>query len=149
MKTKTGKIKLWKCPNCGRQFERKGQAHSCKPYDLRLHFKGKPEGKLLYEKLKKEVRSRIGPFKIESLECCIHFASTFTFAAVIILRDKIRVEFCLGRKLKSKRIGRVVPLSSTRFLFYIDIYTENEIDEQLIKWIEEASIKRREMTRVV
>lgn len=138
MKTKTETIKLWKCPKCGRQFERRGQSHSCKSFPVEQHFKGKPGGKLLYEKFKRVVRSQLGSFKIESLECCIHFVSTFTFAAVKIFKDKINVDFSLSRKIKSKRIAQYLQISANRYLHYIDIHTEDEIDEELIEWIEEA-----------
>ncbi|MBX9781719.1 MAG: hypothetical protein K2X48_00360 [Chitinophagaceae bacterium] len=131
-------IKLWTCPTCGRQFERKGQSHSCKPYELKLHFEGKPKEKLLYQKLKDAIKKQIGPFKAESLECCIHFVSTFTFAAVKIMKDKIRVDFSLGRKIKSKKIVKEMQLSVNRFLYCVDIHDEHEIDRELLEFLQEA-----------
>lgn len=144
MKIKSEIVKLWKCPKCGRQFERQGQSHSCKSYPVELHFKGKPGGKLLYEKFKRAVRSQLGSFKTESLECCIHFVSTFTFAAVKILKDKIQVDFALSRKLKSKRFDRFLQISANRYLYYFDICTEDEIDDELLEWIKEAHDKKGE-----
>jgi hypothetical protein len=142
---KTGtKIKLWSCPQCGRQFERKSQPHSCRPYLLAGHFKGKAAGRLLYEKLKKAVKNEMGSFKIESLACCIHFVSTFTFAAVKIFKDMIRVDFSLSRKIKSKRIGQFLQMSAHRYLYVVDIFNEDDIDEELLKWIREAYDKKRE-----
>ena len=149
MKTKTKQIKLWTCPECGRQFERTGQAHSCKPFPLEQHFKGKPSGKLLFEKLKQAIKKQTGPFKIESLECCIHFVSTFTFAAVKIFKEKIRVDFSLSRKLNSQRINQFVQMSAHRYLYAIDILTENEIDDELMKWIEEALEKKHSKAEAV
>jgi len=143
------KIKLWSCPQCGRQFERQGQSHSCRPFPLAQHFEGKPEGRLLYEKFKRAVKKQIGPFKIESLECCIHFVSTFTFAAVKILKDKIQVDFSLSRKINSKRISQCIQLSVNRFLYYMNISTEDEIDLTLMKWIEEALEKKSKKTEIV
>jgi hypothetical protein len=131
-------IKLWKCPKCGRQFERKGQAHSCRHFPIEQHFEGKREGKLLYEKFKRAITKQVGSFKTESLECCIHFVSTFTFAAVKILKDKIRVDFTLTHKLKSNRIKQFLQISANRYLYQVDISTEDEIDEKLVNWIQEA-----------
>jgi hypothetical protein len=148
MKAKA-EIKLWACPKCGRQFERQGQSHSCKAYPLELHFKGKPEGKLLYEKFKRAVRSQLGSFKIESLECCIHFVSTFTFAAVKIFKDKIQVDFALSRKLKSKRFDRFLQMSANRYLYYFDISDADEIDDELLEWIQEARDKKSEEAKAV
>ena len=133
---------LWTCPNCGRQFERQRQAHSCRPFALEQHFKGKEAGKLLYEALKNALEKQIGSFKIESLECCIHFVSTSTFAAVKIFKNKIRVDFALSRSVESERFHQSVQMSAYRFLYYIDVMKEAEIDKELIEWIQEAYDKK-------
>jgi hypothetical protein len=144
VKTETEIIKLWMCPKCGRKFQRHGQSHSCKPFPIELHFKRKPGGKLLYEKLKTEIRRKVGSFKIESLECCIHFVSTFTFAAVKIFKDKIQVDFALSRKLKSKRFSRFIQISANRYLYYFDISTISGIDDELLELIWEAHDRKAE-----
>lgn len=131
-------MKLWSCPKCGRQFERTGQTHSCNYFPLEQHFAGKPTGKLLYEAFKKEIKNKLGSFKIESLHCCIHFVSTFTFAAVKIYKDKIRIDFSLSRKLTNKRIIEVIQMSAHRYLFVMDVYNETEIDKELTDLINEA-----------
>jgi len=137
------KKKLWTCPECGRKFEREGQPHSCKIIPFDKHFEGKPYGKELYEKLKDALIQKIGFFKLESLECCIHFFSTFTFAAVKIYKEKIRLDFTLSRKLESERIIQSVKMSPNRYLHYIEITNENEIDEELMKWLTEAYNKTK------
>ncbi len=85
---------------------------------------------------------QVGSFKIESLECCIHLVSTFTFAAVKIFKDKIRVDFSLSRKLKNKRITDTVQMSAHRYLYVVDIMNEDEIEEELMTWIREAHDKK-------
>lgn len=134
--------KLWKCPTCGRQFERHNQSHSCKVYPLELHFLRKDTGRALYERLCKEMHKKVGRFKIESLECCIHFVSTFTFAAVKIFKDKIRIDISLSYPIKNLRIKQAVKVSSNRFLYFIDIKSEAEINDELINWIKEARDKK-------
>jgi Domain of unknown function (DUF5655) len=145
----TNKRELWRCPKCKRQFERHGQPHSCKPFPLEQHFVGKDSSKVLYEKFKQSVRKQVGSFKIESLECCIHFVSTFTFAAVKPYKSKIQVEFDLGHNIKSKRIDKSVRMSTNQYLYYVNIFNEEEIDEELMEWIQEASSKRVEKTVAV
>lgn len=137
-------LKLWECPKCGRQFERKGQTHSCKYFPIEQHFIGKEKGKKLYERLKMVLREHLGDFKVESLECCIHFVSTFTFAAVKIVKDKIRVDFSLNHKLENKRIKKSIQMSAHRYLYCIDVINENEINQELMKWIQEAHNKKLE-----
>lgn len=138
MKTKNEPIKPWKCSRCGRQFERRGQTHSCKSFPLKQHFIGKDTGKALYEKFRKAVSKQVGSFKIESLECCIHFVSTSTFAAVKIFKDKIQLDFSLSRQVKSKRMDGFVQMSAHRYLYYINLHREDEIDEELLNWVQEA-----------
>jgi L-cysteine desulfidase len=135
---------LWTCPKCKRQFERKGQLHSCRPFAIEQHFAGRNDEKELYEQLKRAVKKSVGNFKIESLECCIHFVSSITFAAVKIMKGKIRIDFALHHRIKNKRIVRELKMSARRWLYVIDIYTENEIDEQLLNWIKEAHDKKAE-----
>lgn len=144
VKVKHETVHLWTCPKCKRQFERKGQMHSCRLYALEMHFEGKPAGKLLYEKFKRAVKKQVGAFKTESLECCIHFVSTFTFAAVKINKDRIRVDFALDRNIKRKRVKQCVQMSAQRYLLVIDIVSEDDIDNELMEWIQEAYDKKHD-----
>jgi hypothetical protein len=131
-------MELWTCPKCGRQFERKGQTHSCKLFPLEEHFKGKDHSKTLYEKFRNSVKKRLGDFKIESLECCIHFVGTFTFVAVKILKEKIVVDFSLDHRLEKERAKKNIQMSAHRYLYNIEIRDENDIDDELMEWVEEA-----------
>ena len=142
MKTKSEIVELWTCPKCGRQFERQGQSHSCRVFPIEQHFERKPKGKQLYETFKNAVEKEIGPFKVESLECCIHFVSTFTFAAVKIFKEKIRVDFSLNRKIDIEPNGQLFQMSAHRFLYAFDITKKGEIDKQLMGYIKEALEKK-------
>jgi hypothetical protein len=92
-------VARWVCPKCGRQFQRRHQSHSCKLYPLENHFKGKQKGKQLYVTLIQKLKKNMRPFRIDPVECCIHLVRVSTFAAVKILKEKIRVEFTLANKL--------------------------------------------------
>jgi CRISPR/Cas system-associated exonuclease Cas4 (RecB family) len=135
---KTAIKELWTCPKCQRQFERQGQMHSCKVFPIEQHFEGKATSVILYEKLKEAVTKQIGSFKIESLECCIHFVHTSTFLAVKILSDSVQIDFSLSRKIENKRIVKFTQMSAHRYLYYVDILKEADIDEALLTLIKEA-----------
>ena len=141
-KTKVERKQLWTCPKCKRKFEKRGQVHSCRPFALARHFEKKPEGKLLYKQLRQAVRNELGAFKVESLECCIHFVSTFTFAAVKIFKNKIRVDFSLSTEIKDNRITHSIPMSAHRTLYCVDVVKPEDIDSQLIGWIKKARDKK-------
>jgi len=138
VKFKSEKIKLWKCPECGRQFQRKGQSHSCKYYPLEQHFAGKEKGEALFTLLKKVLKKNVGPFKIESLSCCIHFVSITTFLAVKIFRNKIRIDFTLDHKINSRRPYQFLQISANRYLYYIEVTKEEQLDDELMEWIQMA-----------
>ncbi len=130
--------KYWKCPECGRHFERQGQRHSCKTVPPEFHFRNKEKEKLLYTKLLKAVKREVGPFDLELLRCCIHLVNPSAFAAVKVMRNKIRVDFTLPNKLNNPRLHFSVQVSAHRYLYYVDIAEKDEIDEELIAWIREA-----------
>lgn len=129
---------LWTCPKCNRKFEKKGQTHSCTIYPVAKHLKGKKVGKRLYSALTTKMKKEIGRFRVESLPCCIHFVSTYTFAAVYALKDKIRIHFTLYRKLDSPRISRFSKMSAKRYMYSMDIRDEKEMDRELMGWLKES-----------
>ena len=130
---------LWACPICKRQFEKRNQVHSCNLYPLDNHFKGKEEiARPLYDKLGEQIEKNIGPLKVESLPCCVHFVSTYTFGAVYALRNKIRVTFTLNYKLVNPRIKKSSQTSNTKYLYGVDIEKSDEIDEEIISWLRQA-----------
>lgn len=133
---------LWTCPNCNRQFQRKNQSHSCKIFPLENHFEGKPAGKALFENLINKLDKNLGIFKIQSLECCIHFDHISTFATAKIFRDKIQIEFSLPLKIIDKRIIKIVQLSRNKYLHFTDIYNSEEIDNELIEWMKQANSEK-------
>ena len=130
---------LWTCPKCRRQFEKKNQVHSCNLYPLDKHFKGKEQvARPIYDKLTEQIEKKIGALKVESLPCCIHFVSTYTFGAVYALRNKIRVTFTLNHKVRNPRIKKFSQMSNTRYLYAVDLGSPDKIDKELISWLREA-----------
>lgn len=130
---------LWTCPKCKRKFERKDQPHSCKYYPIEQHFEHRSKERKLYEQLKKAIKINIDHVKVESLECCIHFVSNFTFAAVKIMKGKIRLDFALNHLLKNNRIIKSLKMSTNRWLYVVDLTEENDINDELLQWLKEAN----------
>src|SRR4030042_1736883 len=130
--------KLWKCTKCKREFTKKNQGHSCTSYPLENHFKGKIYAKELFNHLKDEVEKNVGPIKIESLPCCIHLVSKYTFGAVWAMKDKIRIDFRTDFQIKSKRVWKKFQMSPNRFLYYFEIKKMDEVDGELLGWIKKA-----------
>jgi len=130
--------KMWKCPKCRREFAKKGQTHSCTVYPLAKHFKNKEFAKTLYDELLHRLEKKAGKIKVESLPCCIHFVSSYSFGAAYALKDGIRIHFSLRRKIESPRIREYAKIASSRFMYGVDIKGKSEIDSELLGWLKEA-----------
>lgn len=138
-------VKLWKCPKCGRMFEKTEQPHSCTIYPVAKHLKGKESATELYNELKIKIKKIVGPFRIESLPCCIHFVTAaFTFAAAFAMKDRLRLHFALDHKIASPRIRRHSQIAASRYMYEVDIKDKKEMDKELLGWLKEAfNIKKK------
>lgn len=130
---------MWKCKKCGREFAKTNQSHSCVNYPIENHFHNKGEyPKQLFDFFVKKIEKEIGPITIESLPCCIHLVSNYTFCGVWITREKIKFDFRLDYKITDKRIKKEEILSKNRFIYYFEIGDSKSIDSTLLKWIKDA-----------
>jgi hypothetical protein len=130
--------KLWKCAKCKREFAKVNQAHSCVSYPLENHFVSKAFAKELFDYLKEKIEASVGPIKVESLPCCIHFVGSYTFGAVWAMKDKIRIDFRTDFKIESKRIWKMNQISPNRYIYYLELKDKKEIDRELLGWIKKA-----------
>jgi hypothetical protein len=130
---------MWQCPKCKREFSKNNQQHSCVKFPLGKHFAGKEKiAKPLFDDYVNKIKKNIGPVKIESLPCCIHLVSSYTFGAVWAMKDKIRIDFRLDKDIKDKKISRKIKISPNRYMYYFDIKEKKEIDKKLIGWVKKA-----------
>jgi hypothetical protein len=132
--------KIWRCPKCKRIFKRAKQQHSCTIHPVEKHFERKEYAKEIYNHLKRVIKKKIRPFIVESLPCCIHFVTkdAYTFAAVYGLKDKIRLHLVSGELPKGVCVKEFSKLSSSRYLYSIDVASKDEIDAELVKRIRQA-----------
>jgi len=128
---------LWRCPKCKRQFQRKGQQHSCAVYPLARHFEHKQDvAKPLFDTFMRLFRARIGPCSVVSLPCCIHLSSQGRdFAAFYALKDGLRFHIGADTPIKSKRIMRVEKTSAHRYMHSLDVHSARELDAELFRWL--------------
>lgn len=129
---------MWQCKKCKREFQKVNQSHSCTVFPLEKHFENKDKSKELFEYLKQQIEKKIGPVKIESLPCCIHFVGTYSFGACWAIKDGIRVDFRVNNPIKTKRKHKLNHMSKNRYLYYFDIFNKSEIDSELLGWIKES-----------
>jgi len=124
----------WACPRCGRQFANANQNHSCKPpVPIATHFEGRPPWMrtafdTIANKLGKSTR-------VDGVAKGIHFAARSTFAGITMTKEKMRVEFLLGRVVKSPRIFKVERLGPTRIAHHVELTEAGGVDAELFQWL--------------
>lgn len=129
-------INMWKCPKCKREFKKTNQMHSCATYPLEKHFENKELiAKPLFDELVKAIEKNIGPVKIESLPCCIHFLGKYTFGAAWAMKDRLRIDFKIDRKIDDSRIFSESKVSANGYIYHLDIFDKSDIDSELIEWL--------------
>jgi hypothetical protein len=107
-------------------------------YPIEKHFQNKDYSKKLFKELVNQIEKNIGGVKIESLPCCIHLVSGYTFSGVWLLKDRVRLDFRVPYNIESKRIINKEELSINRKLYYLEIVEEKDIDDELLGWIRDS-----------
>jgi hypothetical protein len=129
---------MWTCSKCGRIFEKENQPHSCHKTPLEVHFKNKDKAKEIFDYLVEQVNVKVGKCKIISIPCCVHLFGNYDFLAALPKKDKLEIRFALDRRLDSPRLKQAVPLSTKIFKNCFDITKTEEINNELIKWLNES-----------
>ena len=73
--------------------------------------------------------------RIDGVAKGIHFAAHSTFAGVTTTKSKMRVEFLLGRVIKSPRIFKIERLGPTRIAHHVELTDAGGADAELIGWL--------------
>lgn len=129
---------MWTCIKCGRVFKKENQPHSCQKVSIESHFRNKDETRELFNFLLQQIEKQIGKCKIFSLPCCVHLFGTYDFLAILPKKDRVELRFALNRKLNTPRLKISVPMSSKVFKNCFDIYTKQELDNELMGWLKES-----------
>jgi hypothetical protein len=129
---------MWTCPQCDRIFDKESQPHSCKKVQLEHHFAHKAKAKELFEYLVSQVGKKVGTCQIISLPCCVHLFGSYDFLAALPKKDRLEIRFALNRKLNTPRLKVCVSMSVKVFKNCFDLYSKEEIDTELLNWLNES-----------
>lgn len=133
---------MWKCLNCNREFSKIKQMHSCKIYPVSKHFENKEESKKLYKELLKVLKKELGPYKIESLPCCIHVVdkkTNYTYTCVYAIKEGIKLHIGFKKVPNSNRVEKAAKIGVNKYKYRIFIKDKKEIDKELINWLKQAN----------
>jgi hypothetical protein len=141
----TGKVpekprrgQLWKCPECGREFGRAKQWHSCAVKGLDEHFRGRdPELRTVFDAIVSKLR-KLGPVKVDPVKTSINLTADRHFAGVTVRGTFLRVGFFAPRRIVDRRIVHFETLGPDRFGHSVVVESVADLDDQRLGWLSEA-----------
>lgn len=129
-------------------FRRLGEIMDKFSFDERLFFDGKENAMPLYECFRNKVLDVCSDVKIEVKKTQISFKNRYLFCTVSFLPVKkkalrpnvyITITWGLDHELDSSKIDAIVEAYPNRFTHHMIIGNVEEVDDELISWIQEAA----------
>ena len=125
-------MNFWKCPNCGREFSKKGQFHSCVSISVYDHFKNRPDKlREIFELLKKEIE-KFGQVRIDAVKTSINFGGKSQFGVIFVLKDNLTLDFVMERKIDSPRFFKTRGPTNNYYTYTIKLKNKKDINLDLI-----------------
>lgn len=107
-------------------------------FTVKNHFEGKsPNVANTYDQLLKELR-KFGPVTEEPKKTSIHLVNKSALAGVATRKDYLVLTIKSDRKLTSSRIHKTEQVSAKRFHHEVKLMSPENIDSELLEWLEEA-----------
>ena len=112
--------------------------------DELLFFEGKPKPFLIYETLRKALVQAHADVSINVKKTQISFRNRYVFALVSFQRvphapkESLLITFGLPEKKDSPRIAVATQAARNRWTHHVVVQREEEINEELLGWIEDA-----------
>jgi hypothetical protein len=133
-------MKLWVCPDCGRQFVSVNRNHSCGLYSLESHFVGKePFVRELYDLLF-ETLKQFGPVSALPVKTRIVFQAEVQFAAAMARKRWLDGYIWLRRQATHSRIRKIEMGIFQDYGHIFRVTRAEDLDEDLADLLHEAYI---------
>jgi len=129
---------LWRCPNCGREFAKQNQSHSCHAHSVDDHFRGKPPQLrqtfvVLIARL-----GELGPVRVDAVQSSINLIRKYHFGVVVVKKESLRLGFITDEKIAAARITDTEELGPRQFAQHVRLRSPGEVDDQLLEWLRRA-----------
>lgn len=128
------------------------KSHSCRPYPIESHFRGKKHAKALYEHLISRLRKAVGPFITVSPQYGIELLKgrkrkggigmpKNRFLCIRTHEKGLELSFALDKTPKSPRACQAFSLGFNRLLdnhISTNVLSKEGIDRTLLGWLKKA-----------
>ena len=131
---------MWTCPHCTKTFAKANQWHMCVNLPPEAALAGKaPVLTSVFEALLHSVQD-IAEFEVTASAKAISlYASNHkTFLVLQPKKKWMDLLFFLGREETEFPIFKVVQRSKNSWAHYVRLHDEEDVDAQLLRWIEEG-----------
>ena len=132
----------WLCPECGRQFGRRGQGHECAPaMSLEEYFStGPARERPIFEAILHHLEA-VGPVHVEPVSVGIFLKRPRKFAELRPMRDWVAVSFSLPYRAQHPRIVRKVIPYGHSYFHVANLRSADDIDADLLQMLTEAYLE--------
>ena len=128
----------WTCPTCKRVLPGPNQFHSCYITNKDAHLKKMSENiQEVFETLLSHLNS-FENIEILYLKTCIQFKIGATFLSIYPKKDRLELEFQLNREEDFFPVYKCKRISKNRVLHSVAVEDMDEVDTQLINWLQDA-----------
>ena len=132
------RTKLWRCTNCGREFAKRNQWHSCLAHTVAGHFRGKdPQVRQTYELLLTRLRE-FGPLRVDAVKSSVNLVSKYHFGGLSVRRNYIRLGFLSCEVIENERIIRIQKQGPNRVSHWVRLRSPSDVDGRLMSWLKKA-----------
>lgn len=129
---------FWICPKCERKFSKKNQWHSCVSISVNEHFKNKyPILKEIFYSLQKEIE-KFGQIRIDAVKTSINIGGKSQFISIFVLKDSIKIDFIIKRRIQSPRFIRVRGPTNNYYTYTLKLKRLTDINDELKEWLQES-----------
>ncbi len=128
----------WICPNCERSFPSENQWHSCVKNSQENFLKDLTEDVSPLVKTLLEITASFDNVRREFLNSTILFKSRAAFIAIKPSKKWVDIEFILNSEVDEFPIYKILQSSKNKYWHVVRVDCQEEIDSQLINWLNQA-----------
>jgi hypothetical protein len=119
---------LWTCPSCGHQFVTANTWHSCTKRTLDEAFaRSTPDARAAFDRFV-ELVQRCGPVEVIAQKTRIVIMGRVRFAGAVVLRDRVRLNVALTRRLDLPWVTDVETYNPRWHAHRFEVLTAAEVD---------------------